>query len=122
MDYINNVTVFSLEMATVRDPIFSPFPDVYFPNGESPKNVSEVTFPVFRSRTLMVVTSPRWLIGDVGVGVFQNATKAASLHLRVLHLGLPQDGVATLASRLFAPNQKTVGQHGLGRVRNRFSN
>ena len=76
MDYINNVTVFSLEMATVRDPIFSPFPDVYFPNGESPKNVSEVTFPVFRSRTLMVVTSPRWLIGDVGVGVSQNATKA----------------------------------------------
>ena len=65
MDYINNVTVFSLEMATVRDPIFSPFPDVYFPNGESPKNVSEVTFPVFRSRTLMVVTSPRWLIVTV---------------------------------------------------------
>ena len=34
----------------------------YLPNGESPKNVSESTLPVFRSRTLMVVTSPRRLI------------------------------------------------------------
>ena|ERR1700730_2126344 len=32
-----------------------PFLTAYFPNGESPKNVSDVTLPVFRSRTVTVV-------------------------------------------------------------------
>jgi len=34
----------------------------YLPNGESPKNVSDVTLPVFRSRTVTVVTSFRRVI------------------------------------------------------------
>jgi hypothetical protein len=36
--------------------------DSYFPNGESPKNVSVETSPVFLSRTVTIVTSLRRLI------------------------------------------------------------
>ena len=46
------------EYATLR----SPLPVIYFPKGESPKNVSEQTFSVFRSRTVTVVTSLRRLM------------------------------------------------------------